>query len=89
MTPDVGEETSRFVHLSSAGVTRPGRPDLDVEAEPPAVRQKVAASWAELAKPEHLVQYCSDLQIHVTVSTVQRELGFTFTGTYKRVYLAL
>lgn len=31
-------EMSRFVHLSSAGVTRPGRPGLDVEAEPPAVR---------------------------------------------------
>ena len=31
-------ETPRFVHLSSAGVTRPGRPGLDIEGEPPAVR---------------------------------------------------
>ncbi|CBN79682.1 conserved unknown protein [Ectocarpus siliculosus] len=31
-------QNSRFVHLSSAGVTRPGRPDLDMDTEPPAVR---------------------------------------------------
>ncbi len=28
----------RFVHVSSAGVTRPNRPGIDVEAEPPAVK---------------------------------------------------
>ncbi|MEW5317424.1 MAG: hypothetical protein WDW38_008720 [Sanguina aurantia] len=28
----------RFVHLSSAGVTRPNRPGIDVNVEPPAVR---------------------------------------------------
>jgi hypothetical protein len=27
-----------FVHLSSAGVTRPDRPGIDVDAEPPAVK---------------------------------------------------
>ncbi|CAM9280674.1 unnamed protein product, partial [Hapterophycus canaliculatus] len=38
-------ENSRFVHLSSAGVTRPGRPDLDIEAEPPAVRMNDMLSY--------------------------------------------
>eukprot|EP00879_Flechtneria_rotunda_P021789 GHRR01022975.1.p2 GENE.GHRR01022975.1~~GHRR01022975.1.p2 ORF type:complete len:185 (+),score=65.55 GHRR01022975.1:299-853(+) len=28
----------RFVHVSSAGVTRPNRPGIDVEQEPPAVK---------------------------------------------------
>lgn len=28
----------RFVHVSSAGVTRPNRPGIDVDAEPPAVK---------------------------------------------------
>lgn len=28
----------RFVHVSSAGVTRPDRPGIDVDAEPPAVK---------------------------------------------------
>lgn len=28
----------RFVHVSSCGVTRPNRPGIDVDAEPPAVR---------------------------------------------------
>jgi hypothetical protein len=28
----------RFVHVSSAGVTRPGRPGLDLDKQPPAVR---------------------------------------------------
>lgn len=41
----VENETSRFVHLSSAGVTRPGRPGLDVEAEPPAVRMNDMLSF--------------------------------------------
>lgn len=31
-------ELPRFVLISSAGVTRPGRPGLNLEAEPPAVR---------------------------------------------------
>lgn len=30
--------TSRFVHVSSAGVTRPERPGLDLSKQPPAVR---------------------------------------------------
>eukprot|EP00879_Flechtneria_rotunda_P004268 GHRR01004517.1.p1 GENE.GHRR01004517.1~~GHRR01004517.1.p1 ORF type:complete len:573 (+),score=177.05 GHRR01004517.1:347-2065(+) len=30
--------TPRFVHVSSAGVTRPNRPGIDVEQEPPAVK---------------------------------------------------
>ncbi|TFJ88340.1 hypothetical protein NSK_000689 [Nannochloropsis salina CCMP1776] len=30
--------TSRFVHISSAGVERPGRPGIVLEEEPPAVR---------------------------------------------------
>ncbi|KAJ8761838.1 hypothetical protein K2173_005410 [Erythroxylum novogranatense] len=30
--------TSRFVHVSSAGVTRPDRPGLDLSKQPPAVR---------------------------------------------------
>ncbi|KAI5080813.1 hypothetical protein GOP47_0003996 [Adiantum capillus-veneris] len=30
--------TSRFVHVSSAGVTRPNRPGLDLSKQPPAVR---------------------------------------------------
>ncbi|CAL9200664.1 unnamed protein product [Musa hybrid cultivar] len=30
--------TPRFVHVSSAGVTRPGRPGLDLSKQPPAVR---------------------------------------------------
>lgn len=30
--------TPRIVHISSAGVTRPNRPGIDVEAEPPAVK---------------------------------------------------
>ncbi|CAM9520877.1 unnamed protein product [Laminaria digitata] len=38
-------ETPRFVHLSSAGVTRPGRPGLDIEAEPPAVRMNDMLSY--------------------------------------------
>eukprot|EP00752_Nemacystus_decipiens_P017720 g15888.t1 len=39
------KQTSRFVHLSSAGVTRPGRPDLDIDAEPPAVRMNDMLSY--------------------------------------------
>lgn len=31
-------QNPQFVMVSSAGVTRPGRPDLDLEKEPPAVR---------------------------------------------------
>lgn len=27
-----------WVHVSSSGVTRPGRPGIDIEKEPPAVR---------------------------------------------------
>lgn len=30
--------TCRFVHVSSAGVTRPDRPGLDLSRQPPAVR---------------------------------------------------
>jgi uncharacterized protein YbjT (DUF2867 family) len=30
--------TPRFVHVGSAGVTRPGRPGLDLDKQPPAVR---------------------------------------------------
>lgn len=30
--------TFRFVHVSSAGVTRPERPGLDLSKQPPAVR---------------------------------------------------
>lgn len=30
--------TPQFIHVSSAGVTRPGRPGLNLEEEPPAVR---------------------------------------------------
>ena len=30
--------TCRFVHVSSAGVTRPDRPGLDLSKQPPAVR---------------------------------------------------
>ncbi|KZV23743.1 hypothetical protein F511_33751 [Dorcoceras hygrometricum] len=30
--------TSRFIHVSSAGVTRPDRPGLDLSKQPPAVR---------------------------------------------------
>lgn len=33
-----GQTLPRFVHVSSAGVTRPGRPGLNLEEEPPAVR---------------------------------------------------
>ena len=33
-----GEKTPQFIMISSAGVTRPGRPDLDLSQEPPAVR---------------------------------------------------
>ncbi len=33
-----GETLPRFVLVSSAGVTRPGRPGIDLESEPPAVR---------------------------------------------------
>ncbi|UPR02797.1 NAD(P)-binding domain-containing protein [Chloropicon primus] len=32
------EERPRFVYVSSAGVTRPNRPGIDVEVEPPAVK---------------------------------------------------
>ena len=32
------EKLPRFILVSSAGVTRPGRPGIDLEAEPPAVR---------------------------------------------------
>jgi len=32
------EEKPRFVYVSSAGVTRPNRPGIDVDAEPPAVK---------------------------------------------------
>ena len=31
-------KTPQFIHISSAGVTRPGRPGLILEEEPPAVR---------------------------------------------------
>jgi uncharacterized protein YbjT (DUF2867 family) len=34
--------TPRFVMVSSAGVTRPGRPGIDVEQEPPAVKMNDA-----------------------------------------------
>lgn len=33
-----GGITCRFVHVSSAGVTRPERPGLDLSKQPPAVR---------------------------------------------------
>jgi uncharacterized protein YbjT (DUF2867 family) len=33
-----GPVTPQFIMISSAGVTRPGRPDLNLEEEPPAVR---------------------------------------------------
>jgi len=33
-----GEKFPRFVQISSAGVTRPGKPGLNLEEEPPAVR---------------------------------------------------
>ena len=33
-----GEAKSQFVQISSAGVTRPQRPGIDLESEPPAVR---------------------------------------------------
>jgi hypothetical protein len=29
---------SRFIHVSSAGVTRPNRPGINVDQEPPAVK---------------------------------------------------
>ncbi|MBW4678764.1 MAG: CIA30 family protein [Microcoleus vaginatus WJT46-NPBG5] len=32
------EKFPKFIHISSAGVTRPGRPGLNLEEEPPAVR---------------------------------------------------
>ncbi|NET88422.1 MAG: NAD(P)H-binding protein [Kamptonema sp. SIO1D9] len=32
------ESTPQFIMVSSAGVTRPGRPDINLEEEPPAVR---------------------------------------------------
>lgn len=34
--------TPRIVHVSSAGVTRPDRPGIDVEQEPPAVKLNAA-----------------------------------------------
>jgi uncharacterized protein YbjT (DUF2867 family) len=33
-----GKQLPHFVHISSAGVTRPGRPGLNLDEEPPAVR---------------------------------------------------
>ncbi|NES93775.1 MAG: NAD(P)H-binding protein [Desertifilum sp. SIO1I2] len=33
-----GNTTPRFIHISSAGVTRPGKPGLNLAEEPPAVR---------------------------------------------------
>jgi uncharacterized protein YbjT (DUF2867 family) len=33
-----GEKTPQFIMISSAGVTRPGRSDLDLSQEPPAVQ---------------------------------------------------
>nr|WP_081942903.1 CIA30 family protein [Myxosarcina sp. GI1] len=33
-----GEATPQFVMVSSAGVTRPDRPEIDLESQPPAVR---------------------------------------------------
>jgi uncharacterized protein YbjT (DUF2867 family) len=33
-----GQAKPQFIMISSAGVTRPGRPNLDLEKEPPAVR---------------------------------------------------
>lgn len=33
-----GQAKSQFIHLSSAGVTRPNRPGINLEEEPPAVR---------------------------------------------------
>lgn len=33
-----GQQLPHFVHISSAGVTRPGRPGLNLDEEPPAVR---------------------------------------------------
>ncbi len=33
-----GESTPQFIHISSAGVTRPGRAGINLEEEPPAVR---------------------------------------------------
>ncbi len=31
-------QAPRFVHVGSAGVTRPNRPGIDVDQEPPAVK---------------------------------------------------
>ncbi|CEM19552.1 unnamed protein product [Vitrella brassicaformis CCMP3155] len=36
--PDESAKSPRLIQVSSAGVTRPGRPGLDLEKEPPAVR---------------------------------------------------
>lgn len=33
-----GKPTPQLIHISSAGVTRPGRPGINLEEEPPAVR---------------------------------------------------
>lgn len=33
-----GQAKSQFIHISSAGVTRPNRPGINLEEEPPAVR---------------------------------------------------
>lgn len=33
-----GADTAKWVHISSAGVTRPNRPGINVEVEPPAVK---------------------------------------------------
>lgn len=33
-----GQKSPRFIQISSAGVTRPGKPGLNLEEEPPAVR---------------------------------------------------
>lgn len=35
--PSSPPAVARWVHISSAGVTRPDRPGIDVSAEPPAV----------------------------------------------------
>jgi hypothetical protein len=38
VAPEKALAAPRFVHVSSAGVTRPNRPGIDVEQEPPAVK---------------------------------------------------
>lgn len=42
VAPQQGAAKPRFVHVSSAGVTRPNRPGIDVDKEPPAVKMNDA-----------------------------------------------